>query len=154
MKKSFICAALACFCLTCTTSCTKNDVPTPGEINGGGSDSENQTIAYFAGSTKNSDGIASRTWVCTKAKTGSLTISDYIGKTVTMNSNLEFTSDISEFGDAGSWSVDGNMLVIHGQSMSFLFGYIKLASDRVQLQEISGKSEDESLLLEFTTTLY
>ncbi len=150
MKKSLICAVLACFCLTSITSCTKNDVPTPNE-NGGNTDTENQTIVYFTGSTKNSDGIASRTWVCTKANTGSQTVSDYIGKTLTMDSNLEFSSDISEFGDEGSWSVDGNLLSIHGQNMNFLFGYTKLASDRVQLQEISDKSEDESLLLEFAT---
>lgn len=149
MKKYIICAALACVCLATTTSCTKNDVPEPSDINGGGSQSqqEDETITFFTGSVKDDDGISSRVWTCTlvDGEWQSATI----GKTITMNSNLYFTSDITEFGEDGSWSVDGKILNIYGQTTSMRFAYSKLSSKKMRLQRISYDTSSGNSVLEF-----
>ncbi len=146
MKKYIICAALACVCLAATTSCTKNDVPEPSDISGGSqSQQEDETMTFFTGSAKDADGVSSRVWTCTLVE-GEW---QSIGKTITMDSNLYFTSDITEFGDEGSWSVDGKILNIYGRTTSMRFAYTKLSSKKMRLQQISYDTSSGNLALEF-----
>ena len=151
MKKCIICAALACVCLAATTSCTKNDVPEPSDINGGGSQSqqEDETMTFFTGSVKDDDGVSSRVWTCTLVEGEWDTATSYIGNTITMDSRLYFTSDITEFGEDGSWSVDGKILNIYGQTTSMRFAYSKLSSKKMRLQRISYGTSSGNSALEF-----
>ena len=143
MRFSTISSYLFAFCLAGLglASCTKDDVPDPSEIFGGGKPSdEGLKVSDFTGERGDDESVAERTWTCINARIGNSSAGKYIEQTITMNDDQGYTSDIDVFGQSGSWGVAGKLLMLNGNTTSSTY-YVVFANDRMRWTEVGADGD-------------
>lgn len=134
--------AFAAACLG-LASCTKNDVPDPKDIIGGG-DTPGYTglsVSDFTGKRTDGETVAECMWTCSDARVGGITAEQYIGCTITMTDEQYYTSGIDVLGQEGSWGVEDHSLSLYGNTVPCKY-YVIFTNGKMRWVEITADKDD------------